>query len=738
MVSALWKAAGDGDVSRVQEMLKEATNVDIELKGASSGRFIAFVSRSVLIAAHSKISGSTAMPIHHTGVTPLIQAVRNGHGDIVKELLAHGADPANSSSQGRPETYTQDEGILEALRRSAESRPPVATDGTHQNSSPAPPQHDGSLPQQQPQNGYPTDPAAAAAYEHAMRSAGYWYMPPPNGIYAPYGYMAPPPPEHMMQAYYGAPPTMQNQPPPPQQQHSPNMSRNPDRQESNGSNGHGSLPPAEVAKVIPCRYFPMCKYGSDCMFAHPQVPYFNGHTTSPQIPYPPPTGYDAHVQPMHYSPPNGYYGVPPTPQQYTQSPNGLPTGAPQPHSPVQHTTSHAPSPHAPPYIPQSEQQQSQQQQQPLPQYAYLPPTPQQNGGVVSHVPLSPVASYHPGAVMSYPAQSSSPVHHRPVSQSNGYVQQQSMVSAPQMNGLDENHVMKQAYEEGGQTSYYGNNGGRGEHNGAPRRGGGGVRRMNGRNPPPPCLFFPAGKCKNGDNCRFPHIRPEDDPDAFPEGFPPTTYPQRARSKQSGGHYSTRTFPPREDLPNGDPNGHVPRPFMNGNGHVPHMNGFRKNSSPDHTNDNHQNRFGTGHNGRHHNGNNTHHTNGTNNGLRLDKVNGVNGGVGRNNGHGHGTSATASSSPVREVVLTPADFPSLKGSTEPTPTPTTPNTPNGLGGGLTAAQVLKGNAAARAKLLNGGGEAKASADEMHLQEAMAKVSLESHSHSEHGKVGKSPP
>ncbi|KAG9003776.1 hypothetical protein FRB94_002881 [Tulasnella sp. JGI-2019a] len=675
MVSALWKAAGEGDIIKVQELLKDATNVDIELKD-------------------------------HTGVTPLIQAVRNGHVDIVKDLLAHGADPTNSSSQGRPETYTQDKTILDSLRRSAESRPNGIPDGGHQNeiSSPAPIQnmHDGSFPrppQQHQQNGYPTDPAAAAAYDHAMRS-GYWYMPPP---YAPYGYM-PPPPEHMMQGYYGPPPPqMQSQLPPPQQQqqHSPNMSRNPDRQNSNGSSGAGTLPPAEVAKTIPCRYFPMCKYGTDCMFAHPQAPYFNGHQTSPQGPYPP-VAYDAHGQPIHYSPPHGYYGMPPTPHQYTQSPNGMSNGPPQPHSPIQHTTSHAPSPHAPPYIPQSEQQQP-QQAPPMPSYAYPPPPPQQPNGAVPHVPLSPVAAYHPGAAMPVypppPPQPTSPTHHRTFSQSNGYIPQPPMVHAPQLNGLDENHAAK-AYDEGGPNGYY-NSGGRGDHHGGPRRGG--MKKSNGRGPPPPCLFFPAGKCKNGDNCRFPHIRPEDDPDAFPEGFPPTTYPQRARPRQNGGHYSTRSYVPREDITNGstDPNSHAPRPLMNGNGHGPHMNGFRKHGSPTEQNG-HQNGFG-GRGGHHH-----HNGNGTN-GFRSEKVNGV--ANGRN-----------SHSPPRDVGFTPADFPKLGGSAAPALRPTTPNTSNVLGvGGLTAAQVLKGNAAAKAKLLMNG-DLKG-ADEAHLQEVMAKVALD---------------
>lgn len=34
MVSALWKAAADGDLNHIHELLKDASHVDIEVKGA--------------------------------------------------------------------------------------------------------------------------------------------------------------------------------------------------------------------------------------------------------------------------------------------------------------------------------------------------------------------------------------------------------------------------------------------------------------------------------------------------------------------------------------------------------------------------------------------------------------------------------------------------------------------------------------------------------------------------------
>ncbi|KAJ2965195.1 hypothetical protein NUW54_g14200 [Trametes sanguinea] len=77
MVSPLWKACSEGNLENVVELLKDATPVDIEVKD-------------------------------HTGVTPLIEAVKNGHVEIVRVLLDKGADPTNASSQGPPESYTSD------------------------------------------------------------------------------------------------------------------------------------------------------------------------------------------------------------------------------------------------------------------------------------------------------------------------------------------------------------------------------------------------------------------------------------------------------------------------------------------------------------------------------------------------------------------------------------------------------------------------------------------------------
>ena len=97
MLSAdLFHACKDGDLNKVNQLLAQASPLDIEEKGASPFPFF--------FASH--LSHRTFHPVKHTspllslvppkdqdGVTPLIAAVKNGHHDVVKALLGHGALP---------------------------------------------------------------------------------------------------------------------------------------------------------------------------------------------------------------------------------------------------------------------------------------------------------------------------------------------------------------------------------------------------------------------------------------------------------------------------------------------------------------------------------------------------------------------------------------------------------------------------------------------------------------------
>ncbi|KAG6875955.1 hypothetical protein C0993_006585, partial [Termitomyces sp. T159_Od127] len=103
MASALSTACSSGDADAVRALLDAAAPADLEAKGLCP---------CAPAAAHSP-------PADQFGVTPLIEAVRNGHADIVQALLDKGADPTNASAQGPPESYTGDPAILELLRAKA-------------------------------------------------------------------------------------------------------------------------------------------------------------------------------------------------------------------------------------------------------------------------------------------------------------------------------------------------------------------------------------------------------------------------------------------------------------------------------------------------------------------------------------------------------------------------------------------------------------------------------------------
>lgn len=87
MVSPLWKACSDGNLDHVAEMLKEATSVDIEIKG----EFPPFDPLKLCARIKSRFCLSlTRFVTDHTGVTPLIEAVKNGHIEVVRALLDQG------------------------------------------------------------------------------------------------------------------------------------------------------------------------------------------------------------------------------------------------------------------------------------------------------------------------------------------------------------------------------------------------------------------------------------------------------------------------------------------------------------------------------------------------------------------------------------------------------------------------------------------------------------------------
>ena len=314
----------------------------------------------------------------------------------------------------------------------------------------------------------------SATYENGADGMGSPYHPHPNG----YPYF----------------PTL-NGPPFDGPPYYPLHNGQPHLGEQSPTGGFGHLPPPDIARMIPCRYFPACRYGPTCMFAHPQqAPYFPPSMPPPGQ-YSP--GYDPRAPP--YTP--SYYGVP---QPSYPHPNGggpmspmSPPSAPQ-HPGMIHTRSGSevsPQPGAP-FSPNHMHP--------------IPFSPVQ--------PISPSGYSHPGPPMGVPPQAHGPPHSGPQSPSvyspPSYPTRANGVHAFVPNGFSEPNGLPAVHGPHGE----------GAHRGPIYRDGSGHARRGGFRRPfvdkrkPPCIFYPSGKCKNGDDCRFLHVSPHDNHPSYQHGF----------------------------------------------------------------------------------------------------------------------------------------------------------------------------------------------------------------------------
>ena len=145
-----------------------------------------------------------------TGCTPIVLAIRNNHHEVVRELL-------NAGAIVPPPGVTNDGYMMGILY-------PMGTMYGHQ----------GGM---QGMNGMYGQPMGQEFYGYYPQDG---FRRSPNGQAGPHG----------------------------QTQGQGMMSPG-----GNGNvNGAGNLPPADVAKTIPCRNYPNCKYGSNCVFFHPGGP----------------------------------------------------------------------------------------------------------------------------------------------------------------------------------------------------------------------------------------------------------------------------------------------------------------------------------------------------------------------------------------------------------------------------------------------------------------------------------
>ena len=154
-----------------------------------------------------------------TGCTPIVLAIRHNHHDTVRELLTAGAIVP-------PPGLTSDPLMISTLYPS-----PHAS-------------MFGSMPYGQP-----------------MPPPEYFYFQQmDNGrMYNRHGMNGP------MQGMQGMPNGGRSD----QKRNGGANGNGPMSPDSTSNGGSANLPPADVAKTIPCRNFPNCKYGSSCVFFHP-------------------------------------------------------------------------------------------------------------------------------------------------------------------------------------------------------------------------------------------------------------------------------------------------------------------------------------------------------------------------------------------------------------------------------------------------------------------------------------
>ncbi|EJT99955.1 hypothetical protein DACRYDRAFT_117574 [Dacryopinax primogenitus] len=524
MVSPLWRAASDGDLEKVQELLKEASSVDVEIKD-------------------------------HTGATPLIQAIRNGHVEVVRVMLDNGADPNNNSAQGRPDVYTEDPTILELL---------VGARAKLEAPAPAP-----AVPTAVSANYVSYEQVSYAAYPQAYYSEGL--VPPPYPAY-PYMYRPDMIPAGMVISSAAPPPapavSEQTAPAPslPQQ-----ASQSPVQRSENSSAG---LPPPEIAKTIPCRFYPACRYGAQCIFAHPDpAPASTAVVQPAPTPVSAPT-YAYPMAPLAYS-----YGSPPyDPSTMTYGPYyamtapAMPAYAPMAamtsppfsaapgvphqrsssdvHTPISATFSPVTNPVLagmwpvgviPPISPYVQPAMGQ-----APPMSPVEATHGVNGASPHPMaPPSPTTFYNPAADVSIPTAPAA--HRRSFSTPRaldgfGQLQMPDGIPQPETQNITTMYFRGSSRGRGGKRSSY----------------------LPGQRQPASnvvCLFFPTGKCKNGPDCRFAHVMPGPDD-------PPPVHPRTARARAAALELDRQASFPTINEPVNVPNGHGYPRNGSGNGSSP--------------------------------------------------------------------------------------------------------------------------------------------------------------------------
>ncbi|KAJ1029956.1 hypothetical protein NDA16_000869 [Ustilago loliicola] len=245
-----------------------------------------------------------------TGLTALHHAVRTNHVDVVSQLLAKGANAIevteDAALKQNPELASIINNALQHTQSAAfQSAPVVDPHGGKQ-------LPDGTVSYVQPPayQGHQIDASMQQQHQQQQHAMHHPMAQP----------MYPFQPQH---AYF-------------------DPSHNPEhRAHANKDSFSGSLPPPEVARMIPCRFFPNCRYADKCIFAHPVAMPISASNAGPVSPGQAPMFYQSHAYGYPpYGPPQHFYSMaPPMPLQYNHAGVPMPLHMPPP-------PNMAPAPHS--------------------------------------------------------------------------------------------------------------------------------------------------------------------------------------------------------------------------------------------------------------------------------------------------------------------------------------------------------------------------------------------------------
>ena len=410
------------------------------------------------------------------GLTALHHAVRANHLDVVSQLLAKGANAAevaqDVSLKHNPELAAVINNALQHTQSTAlQNAPVVDSHGGKQ-------LPDGTVSYVQP----PAHP------DHSVETFVQQQHPMHHPISQPiYPFQA--------------------------QNNFFDPSQNPDHRAHAPKEGSsGSLPPPEVARFIPCRYYPNCRYADKCIFAHPVAMPASAPNAGLLSPGQAPMFYQSHAYGYPaYGPPQHFYSMaPPMPLQYTHAGVPMPVHMPPPHhmapAPLSVDQTDA---YGQPYASQPHQQaasDSIQEGEPesvadkasqdVAADSAAAATPAdsevEKGGLAGELATTPAASnaVPTTSFSAFMAHHATPFQPGPGAQNSVTV------------GADGSLLTgSQSFSRGtkgarrGGASMNGSFGSRSEFS----------KRSNER---PACSFFARSACKHGEDCRFPHILPD--------------------------------------------------------------------------------------------------------------------------------------------------------------------------------------------------------------------------------------